>query len=195
MAFVKFVENICYRFDTKSLFMATNIKTGLNFVTAKITNTFATLSLTGVNVLEIYTTDSSGNPISWRPGKLINTLPDSAGIVANTGYLINAKIDFENLFFSPPLVEPAVFSLDKTNNSVTVTITSLWGANGFNINYTYSGGGGSTFVAASAPGGNTIKTISPLSPSTEYTITVIPVMQNGIASPYGALSQAVTTDA
>lgn len=195
MEFVRFAENICYRFDFKILPMATNIKTGLNFVSAKITSAFVDLGLSGTNVLEVYTTDESGNPISWRPGKLINTLPESAGIVADKGYLINSKIDFENLYFAPPFVSPANFSLEKTNNSITVTILPLWGAESFQINYTSSSGGGSASVGAAAAGSNTTKILPGLNASTAYTVTVTPILQNNVSSPYGATPQTVTTDA
>lgn len=195
MGFVKFAGNICYRFDAKIYFMATNIKTGLNFVTSKITSTFAILSLTGTNVREVYTTDTGGNPISWRPDKVINTLPESAGIVANQGYLINAKVDFENIYFAPPLVLPASFSMEKTNNSITVTISPLWGADSFQVEYSSNTGGGSVNAAAAAPGNNTIKVITLLNPSTEYTVTVTPIMLGNILSHYGAVPQIITTDA
>lgn len=172
-----------------------NIKTGLNFVTAKVTDSFESLQLNQTNVREVYTADSNGNPVSWRPDKAINTLSTSDGIIADKGYMINAKIDFENLFLAPPFVSPATFALTKTNNSITVTIDPLWGANSFRIDFISSGGGGSANQVAAAPGNVTTKVLSGLNPSTTYTVYVIPIMQGNIESTYTATPQTVTTDA
>lgn len=71
--------------------MANNIKAGLNFVVSNTTDTWANVGIITANTIEVYTTDSSGNPLSYRPDHVINTLTDT-GVNAGQGYQLNSKI-------------------------------------------------------------------------------------------------------
>lgn len=79
-----------------------NIQPGLNFIVATTSKTWAEIPLTVDDTFEIYKT-TSGNPVSWRPGRTINTLADP-GIVSGTGYMLNSKIARDlTAYFGPPI--------------------------------------------------------------------------------------------
>lgn len=90
--------------------MANNIDAGLNFVTAKVTNTWFNVGITTANTVEVYTT-VEGNPVSYRPNKTINTLT-ATGVVEGQGYQLTSKIDRDmtNVFGPVGAFEPAVFN-------------------------------------------------------------------------------------
>lgn len=83
--------------------MPNNINPGLNFLVAATSMNWNEIPLTANDTFEIYKT-SNGSPVSWRPGRTINTLSDP-GIVAGTGYMLNSKIARDLVgIFGPPII-------------------------------------------------------------------------------------------
>lgn len=82
--------------------MANNISPGLNFLVAAASLPWNEIPLTLDDTFEIYKT-SNGNPVSWRPGRTINTLSDP-GIISGTGYMLNSKVGRDLVgIFGPPI--------------------------------------------------------------------------------------------